>query len=252
MVGLIALWPQAPAAQTDRSVDVAIVLAVDASASVDAKEFALQMQGIAEAIRHPVVVDAIARGPRGVVALSLVQWSSVGQQSVILPWTRIDGHGSADRVAGRVLDAPRIYSRSGTAMSQALNFCMEYLRRLPFRADRMVIDISGDGINRGPPLLRTVKEEAAMRGVVINGLPILSEVPDLDNYFRDWVIAGENSFVSIADDFSAFREAMLIKLLREIQGPPMVSKRRDRLPGEEELHADPVERGGTGASAEGP
>lgn len=224
MVGFLALLPQAPA-RAQSAVDVAIVLAVDASASVDTGEFSLQMRGIAEAIRHPAVIDAIARGRHGMIAISLVQWSSVGEQAVILPWTAVASAAEAQAVSNRILSAPRVFQVTGTAMSDALAYCMEYMDRLPVPSARRVIDISGDGVNRKPPLLRTIKEEALRRGIVINGLPILSDEPDLDVYYRDWVIAGPGAFVSVADNFRAFAPAMLRKLLREIRGMPMVSKR---------------------------
>ena len=54
---LMALVPRAWAQQ---SADVAIVLAVDSSSSVNYAEFDLQMRGIAHALRSPEVQRAVA------------------------------------------------------------------------------------------------------------------------------------------------------------------------------------------------
>lgn len=223
MVGLLALLPQAPARA--QAVDVAIVLAVDVSASVDAGEYGLQMRGVAEAIAHPTVTDAIEQGEVGAVAFSVVQWSSEAEQAVAVPWTRVDGVASAQALAARIWSAPRAFRFRGTKIGAALRFCFDHLDRVPFPAARRVVDVSGDGVNRGPPLLRDTRAEAIRRGITINGLPILSDEPRLGRYFRDWLIAGPGAFVIAAESFEAFRPAMVRKLVREIRGMPMVSKR---------------------------
>ncbi len=46
-------------ARAETEVDLQLVLAVDASASIDVREFRLQMSGIAAAFRDPAVIDAI-------------------------------------------------------------------------------------------------------------------------------------------------------------------------------------------------
>ena len=70
---LLLSWATAHA--EDKAVDLELVLAVDVSASVDDAEFALQMAGIAEAFRDQEVQAAIASGPLGRVAVSLVLWA---------------------------------------------------------------------------------------------------------------------------------------------------------------------------------
>ncbi len=55
-------------------VDLALVLAVDCSYSVDSVEYRLQMEGLARAFRTSKVIDAIKNGPSGRIAVSVVQW----------------------------------------------------------------------------------------------------------------------------------------------------------------------------------
>lgn len=219
--------PQAAKAQATGAVDVAIVLAVDASASVDAGEYLLQMGGIAHAISHPAVLSVIAEGRRKAIALSLVTWASVGEQHVLLPWTRIDGPVAAGRVSALLLDAPRqVFVRGGTAIGAALSYSLLLFDRLPWPTERRVIDVSGDGRNSKPPLIRSLRPEVDRRGVVVNGLPVTDNDSGLARYYRDIVISGYGAFSVPTRSFETFPDAFRIKLMREIRGGAMVSMRR--------------------------
>jgi hypothetical protein len=85
-----------------------------------------------------------------------------------------------------------------------------------FAGGRRVIDVSGDGSNnRGRPA-EDARDEAVRQGVNINGLPILSLEPGLDDYYRDYVIGGPGAFVIVATSYESFAEAVLKKLILEI------------------------------------
>ena len=74
-VAVAALLGAAPA-PAGVPVELELVLAVDASSSVDDREFELQMQGIAAAFRHSGVQAAIhGTGEKG-IAVVLMTWSS--------------------------------------------------------------------------------------------------------------------------------------------------------------------------------
>src|SRR5262250_3109010 len=73
-------------AESGAAVDLALVLAVDCSSSVDVADFRLQMDGIAAALRNPLLFDAIAAGSYRRIALTLVQWSSAHRQAVAIAW----------------------------------------------------------------------------------------------------------------------------------------------------------------------
>ena len=60
---------------------------------------------------------------------------------------------------------------------------------------------------------------ARARGITVNGLAILSDVPDLDKWYSTHVTSGAGSFVMPAAGFDDFRQAMRQKLLREISPP---------------------------------
>src|SRR5260370_17734204 len=81
---------------------------------------------------------------------------------------------------------------------------------------RRVIDVAGDGINNNGRSVTEARDAAVDAGITLNGLPILTEYPDLDAYYRDNVIGGPGAFALAASDFSSFGAAILGKLVREI------------------------------------
>lgn len=90
---LIFLALTAPWARSQEAgpVDVALVLAVDSSASISAEERALQRHGYAEALSSPEVVQAIRMGRGGRIAVTMFEWGSESEKRVVVPWTVIDG-----------------------------------------------------------------------------------------------------------------------------------------------------------------
>lgn len=210
-------------ANAQASVDVAIVLAVDASTSVNREEFGLQLDGIAASLRHPRVIQAIRNGAVGAIAIALVEWSSPHQTWLAIPWTRVSDAASANRLADMISQTPRLFADGGTAIGSAIRFSVRQFQALPFPAGRRVIDISGDGSNTHLPDVTSERDAAVMAGITINGLPILSREEDIENYYRNRVIGGSNAFTEVAVDYESFPSAMLRKLLREIRSDSLVS-----------------------------
>ncbi len=199
-------------------VDVALVLATDISASVDPREYRLQMAGIAAAIQSEPVLDAIAAAPRKRIAITVTQWSGLRVQKVTLPWSIIDGEDSARTIAARILSTPRADSGGGTSLSLALEHAVNLFAGAP-PATRRVIDISTDGINNIGPALDTLRGRIARDRITVNGLAITSDWPKLALYLEENVIAGTAAFTVETAGFEEFGAAMLRKLLREIRGP---------------------------------
>ncbi|MBX6370311.1 MAG: DUF1194 domain-containing protein, partial [Rhodospirillales bacterium] len=83
---------------------------------------------------------------------------------------------------------------------------------------RLVLDVSGDGINNNGRPVNEARDQAVAKGIVINGLPILNEDPTLDAYYQENVIGGPGAFKIAVKDFDTFKEALVAKLVREIAG----------------------------------
>ena len=217
---LFSFFIESAAAQreTGLPVDLALVLAVDASGSVDQVRFELQKQGYVAAFRHPRVIGAIQSGPAQSIAVIMMQWTGPALQVTVVPWTRISDAASAYAFSDQIAAAPRALFGGGTSISGAIDTGMALLFDNPFKATRRVIDISGDGSNnRGRPV-NQARDEAVRAGVGINGLPILALEPELDRYFEQNVIGGPGAFMIAAKNFETFGDAILKKLIAEIAG----------------------------------
>jgi Protein of unknown function (DUF1194) len=228
---LITLLLAAPAAAqqrgTDEPVDLALVLAVDASGSVDQVRFELQKQGYVAAFRHSRVIGAITSGPTQSIAVIMMQWTGPALQVVAVPWTKVSDAASANALADKIAAAPRALFGGGTSISGAIDTSMGLLFDNPYRTARRVIDVSGDGANnRGRPAAQA-RDDAVRAGVGINGLPILALEPDLDRYYEQNVIGGPGAFMVAAKDFETFGEAILKKLIAEIAGTTPEPARRE-------------------------
>ncbi|MHB2166338.1 DUF1194 domain-containing protein [Alsobacter sp. R-9] len=218
MAGLAAL-PQARAAE---EVDVALVIAVDISNSMDPEEQALQREGFVEAFRSPLVHEAIRNGMVGRIAVTYFEWAGTYVQHVVVRWTIIDGQASARAFADELA---RIPPRRGprTSISGAIDTSVKLLEEGGFEALRRVIDISGDGANNQGRSIVEAREDALDKGIVINGLPIMLKRPtgsfdteNLDVYYRDCVIGGPGAFIVPVRERQQFAEAVRTKIVREV------------------------------------
>jgi len=201
-------------AQTN--VDLLLVLAVDASGSVNDVRFELQKQGYVAAFRHPRVLSAIRQGAHQSIAVTMTQWTGPALQVQAVPWTLLKDKASVLAFADAIERAPRQLYSGGTSISGAIDHAMLLLPSAPYKGIKRVIDVSGDGSNnRGRPVT-DARDDAVRAGVVINGLPILSLEPYLDRYYFEHVIGGPGSFMIPAESYEKFADAVLRKLVLEI------------------------------------
>ncbi len=214
-----------PAAELgqERIVDLELVLAVDASSSVSGVEFNLQIRGLAEAFRHPSVVRAIrATGDLG-LTVALFQWADNQQQILAIDWMTVRDAPTASRFANEVEHVIRSIA-GNTAIGSALEFAIGQLEGNGFDGRRKVIDVSGDGRNNRGSAAWLVRDLAVARGITVNGLAILNEDPTLDHYYVTNVIGGTGAFVMTANDYEAYRLAIVAKLIKEISGAPVATR----------------------------
>ncbi len=219
-------------------VDTALIVAVDVSNSVDEQRYRLQMEGIAQALEDPEVVQAIIGGAKGGILFSMITWAD--RPKVDLPWTYISNAAEARAAAKRVRALPR-QGGEFTCMSRMMRFVSDKIvPQIPAKAAKVVLDISGDGrdnCNEDEPV-DSVRDELVKYGVTVNGLPILesgteeAEVPGagptksylpeeqkntpLEEWFRAHVKGGAGSFVLPANGYSDFGRAIRQKFVLEV------------------------------------
>jgi len=200
-------------------VDLALVLAVDGSASVHYDEFGLIAGGMATALRDPTVIRGLTTGPAGASMLSLLLWSGTGQQDVIANWTRIGSEADLLAFAEDVDNMSRTIRPGQTAIGEALLASLTLLARLPAAPARSVVDVVGDGRSNDGIAPGPIRDRMALAGITINGLCVLHEEPDLLDRYNAEVIGGPGAFAVTCASFADFTEAMRQKLTREVSGP---------------------------------
>ncbi|CAN1724952.1 DUF1194 domain-containing protein [Hyphomicrobium sp. 1Nfss2.1] len=219
-------------------VDTALIVAIDVSNSVDEQRYKLQMEGIAQALEDPGVIQAIVGGAKGGILFSLVTWSD--QPTIGLPWTHIASEADAKAAARKVRGLKR---RGGefTCMSRMMRVVSDKIvPQIPAKAAKVVLDISGDGqdnCNSSEPVHK-VRDELVSYGVTVNGLPILdAEGPEmvtpgapstrsylpthqnvnpLEKWFGENVKGGPGSFVLPANGYADFGRAIRQKFVLEV------------------------------------
>ncbi len=200
-------------------VDLALVLAIDGSASVQYDEFGLIAGGTAAALRDPTVIAGLTRGPAGASMLSALLWSGAGQQDIITPWTRIGSEADLLAFAETIDNMPRTIRAGQTAIGEALLAALTLLARLQANPARSVVDVVGDGRSNDGIAPGPIRDRMAAAGITINGLCILHEEADLLASYTADVIGGPGAFAVTCANFADFTEAMRQKLTREVSGP---------------------------------
>ena len=215
---LLPLVLLASPAHADKTpVAIELVLALDASASVDKQEFALQVEGLAAAFRDPDVQRAVEDlQPLG-VAIAVVQWGGPGDTHIVLPFTQLNSGRDAKAFAFRMGLIYRFMWASVTSIATGITDSAALIENNEFDGQRKVIDVSGDGEDNGTPDLEAARQQAHAQGIIINGLPIMADSPGLADYYKKHVIIGPESFVEPARDFDDYARAIRAKLLKELR-----------------------------------
>ncbi|MGB7431695.1 MAG: DUF1194 domain-containing protein [Ahrensia sp.] len=217
MIGLFCLVAAImPAAAQPARCGLSLVLAMDASSSVDAREYSLQMNGLAAALVDEEVLQAIA--DVGGVQLYAFEWNGRYNQKIIVPWSYLYLPGDVLDAATQFQNHERGREDLPTALGYALGHASTALKSAPLACARKVIDVSGDGVNNEGFEPVSAYANFDFDEVQVNGLVIAGELPDPVAYYRKEVLFGPGAFVEIANGFEDYEAAMKRKLVREIRG----------------------------------
>lgn len=214
------LVPSRSNAQT-QSCDLALVLAMDASSSVNEKEYDLQLKGMAAALLDTEVTQAILS--LGGMYMAAFEWNGRTNQKMLFEWSQLNTEADIFALAQALATHERNSVRSPTALGSALGFAHRLFPALPVPCIRQVIDVSGDGQNNEGITPDKVYELWDFSNITVNGLAINGTDPlhdsahqDIMTYYRRNVLYGNGSFLVIAENFEDFEKAMKKKLLKEI------------------------------------
>lgn len=197
-----------------RACAMALVLGLDVSASVSAGEYRAQQDGLADALTHSDVTNAIV--DLGGLWITAFEWSGTKHQYSQLGWSFVDDEAGIAAVAGALRQTPRLAKDFATSVGHALDHALALTAELPEPCARTVIDLSSDGEANEGITPQEVYARHDMRRVTVNALVISKETRDLPRYYLDEVVFGPSGFVQEALRYEHYAEAMRRKLLREI------------------------------------
>ncbi|MGC1506491.1 MAG: DUF1194 domain-containing protein [Sulfitobacter sp.] len=206
----------------------ALALGLDVSGSVDAREYRLQMAGVASALDAAEVREKLMAMPAAPVRLMVFEWSGPADQMIVVPWTVIDSAAALDGLIATLRATRRRDASPGTALGVAMNEGERHLRSQTACWKR-TLDLSGDGKSNLGPRPRDVRTRLENSGITVNALVIgvdnpdmgdirQAEIAELSSYFRAEVVLGPDSFVQTAIGYADYARAMTQKLVRELEG----------------------------------
>lgn len=199
-----------------KACELALVLAIDISGSVDTQEYRIQMDGLAAALNDPTVQDALVDSK---AQIAVLHWTGASRQVLISNWRQMSQRSDVIEISQVVSDAPREYRHFSTAIGDALIVAADLLGQVGGACERKVIDVSGDGPSNEGADVSVVRDSLVRGGVQINGLAIETTDDTLTDYYRKNVIGGPGAFVLTAKTFEDYPRAIRRKLLREITKP---------------------------------
>lgn len=205
--------------------ELALALAIDVSGSVDSKEYRIQMDGLAAALRDGVVAEALVDQNAHV---SLIQWTGSSRQRQTLPWMQMRSFSDVYAFADAIEADPRVWRHFSTAIGEALQVAQGSFAEVNW-CQRYVIDLSGDGISNEGVEPASRRPALGAANVTVNALAIETDATDLTAYFFENVISGDGAFVETAQGFQDYPRAILRKLQRETLRAT-ASKQRDPAP----------------------
>jgi hypothetical protein len=206
-----------------QAVDLELVLAVDASGSIDEDELLLQRKGYADAFQNPRVLNAIRSGYHRRIAVMFLEWAAVGCERVVVDWTALSDAASAKSFADAMMAGPHGHCPGGNAIGDAIAFSTASMASNGFQGERLVIDVSGDGPNTLGQRAERARDTAVAQGIVINGLALVRPGRNsfgggygLTEHYKTAIIGGPGAFVMETEKGEQFFDAVLAKLVREI------------------------------------
>jgi len=189
---------------------IALVLLLDASGSVTAEDWRMQVQGTADGIADEAVTRIIER--QGAVAMTAIAFSD--HTVPMVPWRIVTSAAQAGDFASALREAPRaLYG--GTRIGEAIEDAVLALDAAPCEAEQEVIDVASDGDADPAPAIRA-RDAAAARGVRVNAIGI-GRLPGGNpaDWLRDNAVT-MGGFSLDVRDWSDFARAMRRKLQMEL------------------------------------
>ena len=239
-IAFAALTTLSAVSAQDMACRQALALGLDVSGSVDAREYRLQLDGLAAAFDDPNVQAALFSLPNAVVEVMVYEWSGALDQFVLIPWTQIRAPIDITEIQKVLRTTERRSTSPGTALGLAMQKGFEQLDARP-ECWKRTLDVSGDGKSNNGPDPKFERDPFVAAGMTVNALVIGADAPgfgdlrqeeiaELSSYFRVNVIAGADAFVQTALGYEEYADAMARKLTRELQTVILSQRHPQQMP----------------------
>jgi len=193
----------AGAAHAQPQLDLALCL--DSSGSVSSSDFQLQLDGTAAAVGDPAIMPQ-----DGSVRLTVIQFGS--SVSVELPPTEVTA-ANVSSVTTRIRNITK--GGGGTNMAGCINEAVAQITGATPVSARQVIDLSTDGQPNDSAATLTASQAAQAAGIdAMNALGVGSgiDVAYLESIVFPQPAGGDNGFVTVTADFSAYAQEIARKI----------------------------------------
>jgi hypothetical protein len=144
-------------ARPAETADLELVLAVDASSSIDIGEYALQLRGIARGFRDPAVHSAILAGDQGRIAVNVIIWGEQKFSKQSIGWHVISAASEALAFANLVELMPR-RQFGGTGIGEALDHAVSAIDGNAILARRRLFRFRAGNAREAPARDRSARE----------------------------------------------------------------------------------------------
>jgi hypothetical protein len=227
-------------AAAEIATDANIITAVDISESIDSWAAAIEIDGMAQAIQAPEILQAIRNGPHGRIGFAIFAWRD-GAYPELVSWSVIASGADARAVARRLAAGFQAFLAAEgpqpapephmTDLSGAIDHAAVLLLTAPFAAGRSVLNVIGNGwdnVGEGP---QRARDRIVAQGVTVNGV-VLGYDPGLLDYYRNTVIGGPGAFLLSAGSAGAMSDVLARKFLYDVAGgedwPRLIAVRASR------------------------
>jgi len=188
---------------------LALVLLLDASASIMQREWQTQIEAHAEALEHPAIQSAIQS--TGTIMIYVEAFAD--HPINMIPWRTIKSKPDIESLASEIRESKRPTSGS-TNVDTAIWSGISALEGKD--CDRLVIDLVTDGEAVGITT-QFARDAAIERSITINGLGVGNEAAE---WLRENAQTPDG-FTRRADDWQDVSGALRAKMIKEIATGPL-------------------------------
>jgi hypothetical protein len=190
---------------------VALILLLDASQSVGAKDWESQVDMTASAFLHPEVASVIENNPYGTAVAAAVFATDF---AIVVPWQILTHTQSIDNFAASLRGIPRTGVGVYTHIENALIGTEKYMDEAPCKPTMKVVDVSTDGVINLEQDASRQRDKMHEKEIRINAIGF-GPALDLEKSLTDHLIT-PGGFTVIAHSWMDYAISIRRKLIREI------------------------------------